>query len=94
MRHGEDLLKNIYIYIYSQQTQTMWKCQFYDAEEEETVRSFASVLQSAQDDEEYETSTSSEQVSQNLGEKSAPACLRLASRRFTTNVCFAGTRRG
>ena len=40
----------------------MWKNQFYDAEEEETVRSVEALKREEQNDEDFETATSFEQV--------------------------------
>lgn len=44
----------------------MWKNQFYDAEEEETVRSLEALMRAVQDDEQCQTSTSQQQVLQKL----------------------------
>lgn len=40
----------------------MWKSVFYDAEEEESVRTFSKLLEVAYDNEDVETTTSTEQV--------------------------------
>lgn len=40
----------------------MWKSQFYDAEEEESVRTYTNLLKVTQDDEDISTITSIDQV--------------------------------